>query len=258
MLIEKISYSSLSDFHYCGRFFKLTHIDKLNPKKSTPDTHFGTLVHRYCQSVLNESLQPKEASEKFLKIWNKLFSMFKIEEKYKHYGTVGEKIILYVQTAIKKEFGNIKVLHIEYPIMQKLDNFDQNFKGFIDIIFQLESGKTIIADFKTANSVFFFEKYRDAYKDYQITLYKRFYAKLEDISPEDIETYFIILEKDPESKKPISIIRVTSGNKKLENAEKWLTESLKSINKEKFHKDLRSCKKFGEDHPCIFYKKQCK
>ena len=257
--IERISYSSCCDYSYCGRYFNLVHIQKVGRKQQSPDTIFGSWIHSYVQSVLEGKLEPLPASIEYKKKWKRLCSLYKLPEKYLSWDVVGEKVILNVREFFKEKFGNFKVRHIEYQILQKLSEFPQNFKGFIDIVLELEDGKIVVADFKTAGSLYFFKKYQDAVKDYQIVLYKKFYSEIEKIDIKNIDLCFIVLEKNAKSKTPISLIEVTSGNVKLKNAENWVSTNLMAINSNKFFPNRSACHKFGPDNPCVFFRtKHCK
>lgn len=96
-IVQTISYSSLSDFNYCPKYYQLVNIKRLKPFKNSPDTLFGTLIHNGVQSTLNGEKTEKEAEEFFYKRWKKLNSLYKLDEKYKGYLEVGSKIILYTK-----------------------------------------------------------------------------------------------------------------------------------------------------------------
>lgn len=235
-VIQRISYSSLVDFAYCGKYYENVHLKKLRTFKGSVDTHFGTLLHKYVQSVLLGNLEVPYAAKRFQQIWERYCTWCKVDAKYRNWAKVGEKIIQYIKGFLTSSYGNYKVLHVEYKIQHQLPEFTQLFKGFIDLVIQLENGDIVIVDIKTAGSSFFFNKYRDKIKDYQITLYKKFYAELENISLDKITTSFLVFEKDVESKNPIVLIPVGSGDVKISNAEEWLTKSLVNINKNNFQK----------------------
>lgn len=252
--IERISYSSLVDFSFCGKYYKLVHLDKLKTFKGSVDTHFGTLLHKYVQAVLLDKFEIPYAAKRFEEIWERYCSWHKVDKKYKAWGKVGEKIIQYIKGFLFSKFGKYTVKHVEYKIEHQLENFTQRFKGYIDLVLELENGDIVIVDIKTAGSAFFFNRYRDKIKDYQITLYKKFYGEIEKIEADKISTVFLVFEKDVESKSPIVLIPVGSGEVKISNAEDWLRLSLININKNLFIKNKTSCLKFGEKHACQFFK----
>jgi len=251
---ERISYSALVNFHHCGRYYENINLKKIKPRINTPDMAFGTLSHRGTQDVLMAKMSALESSEKFKKIWNRFDKFWKLDSKYKNYNTVGQKVILEIEEFLIKEFGKFKVKHVEYDIKKPIPNYPQYFKGYIDVVLELENGNIAIIDLKTANSFYFFEEFRDKIKDYQISLYKKYYSELEKVNLNSISTYFVVFEKNISSKKSINIVEVGSSNKKLQNAEEWLQKSLRSINAGKFYKNLQSCRKYGDKHICAFYK----
>lgn len=253
-IVKTISFSALQNFQYCGKYYEYVNVNKMRTK-AIPANAFGTLVHRHIQDTLNKEHLIPEALKKFDKTWTRFCRFWKLEESDLKLKQVAEKAIYYANGFLKRYFGNFKVLHVEYKIKQKIGEYPQDFKGYIDLVIQLENGKIIIADIKTTKSAFFFNKYKDNFKEYQLSFYKKFYSELENIPRDNIETVFIVIEKDLNSTKPLSLVEVSSGDKKLANAESWLLNSLKSINGQRFIKDYSKCMKFGEKYPCMFYNK---
>jgi len=250
---ETISYSALSDWSLCPQYYYLSNVLRLRPYKNTPDTFFGTLIHRYVQGILKGELEAEKSCKEFERKWGKLCRLFKLEEKWLPRTESARNIFTNILPAFQQQFGNFKVLNIERKIAVKSgDKYPQLFKGYIDIVIELENGDRVIADFKTADSSFFFMKYKDAVKDYQLSLYKWFYCSEENFDKKKMETYFVVLEKNPKSKKPISIIRITSGDKKLDNATNWMNGALSAINRGIHIRKKSSCYKFGQDHACMF------
>lgn len=252
-----ISYSALNDWHYCPYFYLLADIKRLKPWKNSADTIFGTYIHSAVQDVLSDIKTVEEATKVFNRKWKKLCGLYKkfLDDEDIAFGLSAPQIIANIKPALTAEFGKFTVLKVEEKLaLPAGEKWPQKFKGYIDIVLQLENGKIVIVDFKTAGSSFFFAKYQDKYKDYQLTLYKHFYCKKNGTNPDDIETYFVVLEKNHKSKKPITTIRVTSGDVKVENALKWLEFALSAINRKVFIKNRSNCLKFGEAHPCVFYK----
>jgi hypothetical protein len=254
-IVKTISFSSLSNFHHCPKYYELVNVKKFKTK-GTPATAFGTLLHKHIQEVLNNEHLIPASSLKFKRVWERFCRLYQITDKYKDLFPVAEKVLYYVNGFFKKEFGTFKIKHIEYKIKNKIANFPQDFKGYIDLVIELENGELVISDIKTTGSAFMFNKYKDNFKEYQLSLYKRFYSEIENIDRDKIRTLFIVIEKDLESKKPLVVVDVTSGDKKLANAESWLLNSLQAINSNKFIKNRMSCNKFGKDYPCIFYRSE--
>lgn len=267
MTVDRVSYSTLSDWQYCTNYFKLSHIDGLKPYESTVWTAYGGLVHKYVQNVLQDIIDVEYAQTRFVRTWDKFCGMYrkdiakqlKPDVDPKTFSIAGFNILKDIKSAMKKQFGNYKILHIEERLeLPSGDKWPQKFKGFIDIVIELENGSIILADFKSCKSGYLFNKYRDKYKDYQLTLYKHFLAIKYGIDPDKIETWFILLERNHKSKTPIQFVRVTSGKKKVKNAVAWLNKALNSINKNIWIKNRMNCRKFcgsnpyEDDHACKF------
>ena len=257
---KTISFSSRSNFEQCSYYYLLVDILRLKPWKNSPDTLFGTYIHSAVQDVISEKSTVEDASKLFSRKWkifSKLYRKF-LNKDDLEISPAGRKIIEQVIPALKKEFGNFKVLAIEERLEMPVEGFSQKFKGFIDAVLEAEDGRIIIVDFKTSGSAFSFSKFKDKFKDYQLTLYKFYYADKYKIDPDKIETYFVVLEKNLNSKIPVVPIRVTSGKIKIKNAIEWLKFALNAINKKKFYRNRSACLKYGEGHPCVFMNTYCK
>jgi hypothetical protein len=267
-----ISYSALSNWQYCPHFYKLKNIDRLDPFVGNIWTYHGKLVHKYLQVVLKGEMSPTAGSKAFTKTWKRFCRFYKESlqnQVKKHENPVdfaisGEKAVAQIKKKFEKEFGKYKVVgtevRLDFPSAEK---YPQNFKGFIDIVLELEDGKIVIIDFKGCHSSFMFNKYRDKYKDYQLTLYKHYYCLRFNVSPRNVETYFVPIERNPKSKLPVSFFRVTSGPKKVANALAWLQRALGAINRGDWTKNRMACLKYSSSpykktgkHACVFYESE--
>ena len=87
---------------------------------------------------------------------------------------------------------------------------------------------------------------------YQLTFYKYFWAKKNNVDLKDIETHFALMKRTAK-KNHIEIFRVTSGDKKMSNALNFMNKALYNINREMKIKNRLSCKR------CDLYKTEhCK
>ena len=82
---------------------------------------------------------------------------------------------------------------------------------------------------------------------YQLTLYKKYYAIKHNINPDIIETHFALLKRTSK-KGRVEIFRVSSGNRKTNNASNLLMKAIKNISNGKHIKNKLSCRR------CEFYK----
>jgi hypothetical protein len=251
--MQHISFSTLKTYNDCGKYVKITKKKKI--KDLTPGnikTHYGTLLHEAVQSVLTtDSIE--QATDLFHKKWNRLISLFGkyLDKKINpdKMLTAASQIIQNIQEYLQTQFGNFEVVYIE----ERLD-FDtehsQNFVGYIDLVIRTEDGITHVIDIKTADSVFFFKKYRDKYKDYQLTLYKHFLSRKDGLDPKKVKTYFLVLERS-KSKSMITLIPVTAGPVKVKNALSWMNRILQLVNRDVFPNNRTHCFAFGKT--CYFW-----
>ncbi len=82
---------------------------------------------------------------------------------------------------------------------------------------------------------------------YQLTLYKHFFATKHNIDPNNIDTHFALLKRTAK-KNNVEIFKVSSGNRKNENALNLLEKMLYNIDRKVSIKNRLSC------NYCEFYK----
>lgn len=240
------------DWKTCSWYFWLVHIEKHKVWEPSIYASWGHFIHKTLQKTLQEGNE-KENAKYLIRVWQRYCRMYKLQDEV-YWAIPGALAISKIRELFKKEFGEFEILNIEELLFLPIEGHPQKFKGYIDVAFlRLEDGRVIIADFKTCNSAFFFNKYRDKYKDYQLTLYKHFYCKKYDVDPKEVETYFITVERYRKAKKPLAFTRVTSGPKKVRNALSWLYGALKAISDGTWIPNRGNCFKWGDDSPCVFY-----
>ena len=122
-----------------------------------------------------------------------------------------------------------------------------SFKGFIDLVLKTADGKYHIIDWKSCSWGWNSRRRTEKMTTYQLTLYKYFFAKKHGIDLANIETHFALLKRTAKTDK-VEIFRVTSGDKKVDNAIKLLKKALYNVGKEFFFKNRLSCQR------CEFYK----
>ena len=254
--LKNISFSSVSSYYFCPRFFKLAQIEKLRTGNSV-HTIYGKLLHKYIQDVLTCKITPSKASQEIGKTWKKFCKLYKLKE-HENWIISTTKALLTVQIELTKQFGKYKVISVEERLTEKInDTYPQLFKGFIDLVLELEDKSVVVIDIKSCSTHFMFFKYKETFKDYQLTLYKHFLKQKNNIQ-KNIETYFMTVERDFKSKSPVKLTRVTSGPKKISNALKWVESCLSSVNNGIFLKNRLSCHKYTtpgtfETNACIFF-----
>ena len=165
--------------------------------------------------------------------------------------TQGKNIIKDVLPAVKQEFKNFEVVSVEEKLYEDIEDNDQKFKGFVDLVIKTPDDKYHIIDWKTCSWGWNSRKKTDKILTYQLVLYKHYFAKKHNIDPKKIETHFALLKRTAKSDHA-EIFRVSSGAVKNKNALKLLNKALYNIEKKNFIKNRLSCTY------CEFYKtKHC-
>ncbi len=256
--VKRISFSELKNWKECPYRHKLIHIDKIPYFEGNEFTAFGTAIHEVCEKIIptkdKNGLAIFEAS--FL---NQLTTLKKqgkhldsdlISEMRKQAIPICEQVL----PAVKKHFGEFKVISVEEELMEPITEFDsynKNFKGFIDMVIRTPDDKYHIIDWKTCSWGWSRDKKSDPMTNYQLTYYKNYYSKKHNIEPKQIETYFVLLKRTAKNEN-IEVVRVTSGPKKTENSLKVLQNAVINIEKGISIKNRLNCKycKFHKTEHC--------
>ena len=161
----------------------------------------------------------------------------------------GNDIVEFVLPALTEYFGKYEVVSVEEPIYEPITSFntEYKFKGFIDLIVKTPDGKYHVIDWKTCSWGWNAKKRSDRLITYQLTLYKNFYSLKYNIDVKDIETHFALLKRTSK-KDRVEIFRVTSGERKMNNALELLEQAISNIESGVDIKNRMSCKY------CEFYK----
>jgi len=250
-----ISYSAFKTFNECPNKYKLNYIDGLAKNDGSEYTIFGTAIHEACELKVknNELNEVKQFEDSFTKeiteftSKNPTYNQQLLDEMMEQ----GRKLAPLVLPKLKEHFGEFEVIEAEKELLLPLPNYpEMNFKGYIDLVIKTADGKYHIIDYKTCSWGWDFQKKTDPIVNYQLTFYKHFFAEMEGIDKDLIETYFILLKRTAK-KDNIEVYRVTSGPRKTTNAFTVLNTAVANIKKGNFPKIRTACKY------CPFYKKEC-
>jgi ATP-dependent exoDNAse (exonuclease V) beta subunit len=243
--MSHISFSALKNWVFCPFYHKLTYIDRLKGFRGNEYTAFGTAIHDVAErKLLQESF---EAQEYFVKRFEECLAALDADIEFRE---DPEKMVIQaigilpeIMPAVAEYFTDgYEVVSTEEPLMVPIDDEDYKFKGYIDAVIKTPDGKYHIIDWKSCSWGWDARKRSDPMVTYQLTLYKIFYAQKHKIELDKIETYFALLKRTAKKDK-VEIFRVTSGNKKMQNAKGVLSKAIFNIKKENFIKDRRSCAK---------------
>ena len=248
MTALKISFSELKVWNECPFKHKLVYIDEIDKFKGNEYTAFGTAIHLVCENkVLDGSIEEEklfvssfESEINKLKELNIDINSSLVEQMEEQ----GLNLCKYAIPELKKYFGDFKVLAVEEPLIEDIEQFDsyvKKFKGFIDLIIQTKDEKIHIIDWKTCSWGWDMKKRSDPMTTYQLTYYKNFYAQKHNLDPKKIETYFILLKRTAK-KNNVEVVRITSGSRKINNSLKLLENAVYNIEKQNFIKNRLSCK----------------
>tara|TARA_R100000008_G_scaffold21543_1_gene11333 strand:+ start:11416 stop:12201 length:786 start_codon:yes stop_codon:yes gene_type:complete len=251
---KHISFSELKIWNECAYKHKLMYIDEIKKFLGNEHTAFGKAMHDVCENLLTSD-KDFDAKEYFnIQFLNELKELEQtgMELKgdlIKDMRKQGVSLIQHVLPAVKKFFKNFEVVSAEEQLYEALDENDVKYKGFIDLVLKTNDGKYHIIDWKTCSWGWDSKKKSDRMITYQLTFYKNFFAKKHNIDPKDIETYFALLKRTAKSNH-VEIFRVTSGQKKTQNALNLLDKAIYNIQNKKYIKNRLSC--HGRFGPCEF------
>ena len=247
-----ISYSELKDWNFCAWYHKLTRVDKIDGFKGNAYTAFGSAIHSVCEKkLLQEEVDEQFFVDELKKNITELPEDVEIDKKLVlDMVGQGKEIIPEIQDALDDYFESYEVMAVEMPLMENIEGHDQyNFKGFIDAVVVTPDGKIHIFDWKTCSWGWNAKKRSDAMVTYQLTLYKKYFSQKMNIDPKNVETHFALLKRTAK-KNRVEFFRVTSGNKKTENALKLLDTALYNIKNKRYIKNRMSC---TGGYGCKFY-----
>jgi hypothetical protein len=248
-----VSYSEIKLWHECPHKHKLQYVDKIDGFKGNLHTAFGTAIHSVCErGLLDENL---DREKHFLEAFaSELASLEEKEVEIDmslHDQMMGQykPIISSFRGGLDEYFGDCEVISTEEKLYEDMEGHDMKFKGFIDLVVRTPDGKYHILDWKTTSWGWNARRKSDKILNYQLTLYKVFWAKKHNIPLENIETHFGLLKRTAK-KNNTEIFRVTSGQKKVRNAMAFLDKAVLNIKRKFTIKNRLSCRY------CAFYKTQ--
>jgi len=249
--LPHISYSELKNWVQCPFYHKLVNIQKIKGFKGNEYTAFGTAIHNVCEKkLLKEQINDEEFFvSNFSDSIAALDSDVVVDRRLvdKMVGQ-GKAILPEIEDALIAYFGpDYEVMSTEERLMVPIDEVQYNFKGFIDAVIKTSDGKYHIVDWKSCSWGWDMKKRTDPMITYQLTLYKKYYAIKHNINPDIIETHFALLKRTSK-KGRVEIFRVSSGNRKTNNASNLLMKAIKNISNGKYVKNKLSCNR------CEFYK----
>ena len=246
---EHISYSELKDWAHCPHYHKKAWVEKVTPFEGNEYTAFGSAIHDVCEKkLLKEDISETELFQLgFAKRLQELLEK-NIEfdaRNVQQMKVAGPEILAEVDGALQDYFGDYEVFSSEEMLYVPIENFNINFKGFVDAVVKV--GDTYhLFDWKTCSWGWDSRKKAEKLVTYQLTLYKHFFCQKHGIDPAEVETHFALLKRTAKANR-VEFFRVTSGPKKTENALKLLYQAIYNITKRFAIKNRLNCHK---PYPC--------
>jgi len=246
---EHISYSELKDWAHCPHYHKKAWVEKVAPFEGNEYTAFGSAIHDVCEKkLLKEDINETQLFQ--LGFARRIQDLLEKNIEFnannvQQMKVAGPAILAEVDDALQEYFGDYEVFSSEEMLYVPIENFNINFKGFVDAVVKV--GDTYhLFDWKTCSWGWDSRKKAEKLVTYQLTLYKHFFCQKHGIDPAEVETHFALLKRTAKSNR-VEIFRVTSGPKKTENALKLLYQAIYNITKRFAIKNRLNCHK---PYPC--------
>ena len=242
-----ISFSALKNWDFCPFYHKLTYIDRIKLFKGNVYTAFGTALHEACEKLtLNESIDYETTFKQSFK--KELQKLSDIPEEHasmiRDMKVQGIELASMILMALKNKFPGYKVVSAEEQIFEPIIDSpgDYDYKGFLDLVIKTPDGKYHIIDWKSCSWGWDIKRKTERMTTYQLTFYKNFFCVKHDVDPKNVETYFGLLKRTAK-KDRVEIFRVSSGQKKINNALNILNKAVYNIHNKNHPKNRLKCEK---------------
>jgi len=246
--VKHVSFSSLKKWKECPFRYMLEYIYEIDKFEGNIHTVFGTAVHGTMELLYGakQAYLPIPSNRELRSRFDLLFELecdnLSIDASDRvEFANQGHRIVPLVYDRLVEEFGPFDVVSIEEELYEDIENTDIKYKGFIDMVIRLASGKYVILDWKTTSYGWNRYKRMDYYGTLmQSTLYKYYWCKKHGVALKDVQTYFVLLKrtvKDPS--KCVEFFKVSNGPKSIDKALKVVKGMVTSLKNDMYPK-LRS------------------
>ena len=263
---KAISYSQLSMYRSCPHKWALQYRDGHYKSESSIHMTFGTAIHETIQNYLDVMYEKSGAEadrinleeyfeERFRETYLKDYKSnknvhFSNAVEMKEFFDDGVEILKYFK---KKRNGYFSkrgwhLVKCELPLLITPNNAYKNvlYRGYLDIVLYHEPTNTIkIIDIKTSTRGWGDKDKKNEDKQFQLILYKKFFAQQYNFPIENIDIeFFIVKRKLYESEEfvipRIQVFKPASGKIKMSRAEKAMNEFIEDVfnNEGKFKEEM--------------------
>lgn len=213
---KNVSYSQMSLFRQCPHRWKLQYKDKIKAFTSSIHTVFGTAIHETMQEYLTVMYETSGAKADLLNLESKFQEYFinEYQKQYKsnnneHFSSAvemreffedGVAILNWFKKKRSKYFTTRgwHLVGCEIPLVIAPDKMRNNvlYTGFLDVVMYNEKTDTFkIIDIKTSTRGWKERDKKNEDKQYQLLLYKQFFAEQYQIPIDKIEVEFFIVKR---------------------------------------------------------------
>ena len=252
---KAISYSQLSMYRSCPKKWSLQYRDGHKTSEQSIHMTFGTAVHEAIQHYLDTMYDKSGAAadridieEYFEECFRKTYLKDYKKNKNVHFSNPAEmkeffddgmNILNYFKKKRNAHFTK-KGWHLvqcELPMLVSPNTTYKNvlYRGYLDVVMYHEPTNTIkIIDIKTSTRGWGAREKKNEDKQFQLILYKKFFAQQYGFPVENIDIeFFIVKRKLYESEDyvipRIQIFKPASGKIKMSRAEKAMNEFIKDV-----------------------------
>ena len=262
-----VSYSEVSTWASCPWRHKLLYIEKKQENDTSPYLDYGTIVHEAAEGFLKtRTIDLEVVYDKIREAWkkNKFDTPEFIEAqtararsqdwKYEHIPLQGwldsaKNALTDLPGFLDETWPGWKPLSAEYRIYSPIEGETGHFKGFIDCVLELPSGKHVVIDWKTSGPAGWrLDKKKDELTQFQIILYKIYWMKKTGLPSSKVQAAFVLLKRDVKPmksgkpRKSVDIVEVSSGPKMMERAKKKVSNMIRLMDRGMALKNRYSCR----------------
>ena len=261
---KSISYSQLSMYTECPKKWSLQYKEGYKQFTSSIHTVFGTALHetlqKYLEVMYNESGAEADRLNTSEILEENLREEYKVQykkNKNQHF-LKPEELREFYEDGIEiiREFAKNKskyfskrgwyLVGCEVPLMLKPSPTHTNlyFQGFLDVVLYNEkTNKFLIMDIKTSKSGWYKDQKKDELKQFQLILYKKFFAEQYNVSIDNIDIEFFIVKRKIYEHEDFTIRRIQqfqppSGKIKLNKATQTLNKFITEVFDREGYKDI--------------------
>ena len=253
-----ISFSEFSKYQSCGHRHLIEKYLKLAEEETSIHLIFGNSIHKAIELGIKDNYDVEKRVLTFREDFTRnMQNNLRESQEYQelnNYLDQGENIIRSLST--EKILDKYEVIGVELPLYEKLYN-NFHFKGFIDLILKdKKNDRFLIIDWKTSGESWdVSKKKKDITFMAQMRLYKFFFARKNNLSFDEIDCKYIVLNRLKSKKCPdlgfgeIQPVEIFSDSADIESS---LTEVAQTIQKIHIKNEFLKAKFNNKTSNCFF------